>query len=399
MHSHSHTHRVHLGRAPRRVRLGLTALLVPLLAATVVGLAWLWPSGEPAHDLPGMVSGHARGTVVEVDPCDDDVPDCVVGVVDVESGEGAPSRVRAFLPFGQQAPEVRAGDRIVMTYVDEAPADERYSFQSFDRTRPLGLLLGLFVAGVLLLSRVRGLGSLASLGLTLLMLVTFTLPALTSGASPLAVAMVTAATVMVVTLYLSHGFTVQTTVAMIGTLLALAVTGLLGSLFTKLGRFTGLGDEGSQYVAAINSEVQVGGLLLAGLVIGALGVLDDVTVTQTAAVWELADADPRASRSTLFLRAMRIGRSHVASTVNTLALAYVGTMLPLLLVFSTIALPFGVAISQELVAQEVVRALVGGIGIVLAVPVTTAVAAWVAAQLVAGRVQAPSGGPGADPFS
>ena len=385
MSAHSHSNHLRLGRTPQGVRLGLAALLVPLLAATVVGLVWLWPSGDAELELPGMVSGHARGTVVEVSPCENDVPECVVGVVDVRSGEGAPARVPAFLPFGQQAPEVRVGDRIVMTYVAEAPAEERYSFQSFDRTRPLGLLLGLFVAGVLLLSRARGLGSLASLGVSLLMLVTFTLPALTEGASPLAVAMVTAATIMAVTLYLSHGFTTQTTVAMAGTLLALVATGLLGSLFTYLGRFTGLGDEGIQYVAALNSEIQVGGLLLAGLVIGALGVLDDVTVTQTAAVWELADADPTASRSSLFLRGLRIGRSHVASTVNTLALAYVGAMLPLLLVFSTISLPFGVAVSQELVAQEVVRALVGGIGIVLAVPLTTAVAAWVASQMVADR--------------
>jgi uncharacterized membrane protein len=385
VHSHSHSGPVRLGRTPTRVRVGLALLLLPLLAATVLGLVWLWPAGDVEYDLPGTVSAHARGTVVEVNPCDNDVPDCVVGLVDVESGEGSPGRVPAFLPFGKQAPEVREGDRIVMTYVEQAPPQERYSFQSFDRTRPLGLLLGLFVAGVLLLSRARGLGSLASLGLSLVMLVTFTLPALSEGAAPLPVAMVTAASIMAVTLYLSHGFTTQTTVAMVGTLFALAATGLLGSLFTRLGRFTGLGDEGGQYIAAINTEIQVGGLLLAGLVIGALGVLDDVTVTQTAAVWELADADPDASRAGLFMRGMRIGRSHVASTVNTLALAYVGAMLPLLLVFSTIALPFGVAVSQELVAQEVVRGLVGGIGIVLAVPITTAVAAFVASTTVADR--------------
>jgi uncharacterized membrane protein len=124
---------------------------------------------------------------------------------------------------------------------------------------------------------------------------------------------------------------------------------------------------------------------LAGLVIGALGVLDDVTVTQTSAVWELADADPNASRASLFTRGMRIGRSHVASTVNTLVLAYIGATLPLLLVFSAIEVPFGVAVSQELVAQEVVRGLVGGLGIIAAVPITTAIAAVVAAMLVTRR--------------
>jgi uncharacterized membrane protein len=141
-------------------------------------------------------------------------------------------------------------------------------------------------------------------------------------------------------------------------------------------------DEGSQYIATVASQVDLTGLLLAGLVIGALGVLDDVTVTQTWAVWELADADPEVTRTTLFRRAMRIGRSHVASTVNTLVLAYVGATLPLLLVFSALELPFGSAVSQEIVAQEVVRGLVGGLGIVAAVPVTTALAAVVAASMV-----------------
>jgi uncharacterized membrane protein len=120
-------------------------------------------------------------------------------------------------------------------------------------------------------------------------------------------------------------------------------------------------------------------------VIGALGVLDDVTVTQTWAVWELADVDPDATARSLFVRAMRIGRSHAASTVNTLVLAYVGATLPLMLVFSALSLPFGIAVSQEVVAQEVVRGLVGGLGIIAAVPVTTGIAALVAGRLVRER--------------
>ena len=156
------------------------------------------------------------------------------------------------------------------------------------------------------------------------------------------------------------------------------VIGGLGWVFTEVGHFTGLVDEGSQYISGIAAQVDLRGLLLAGLVIGALGVLDDVTVTQTWAVWELADVDPDASARSLFVRAMRIGRSHAASTVNTLVLAYVGATLPLMLVFSALSLPFGIAVSQEVVAQEVVRGLVGGLGILAAVPVTTAIAALVA---------------------
>ncbi len=381
--AHSHTAEdVDLGPTPRGVLTALVALIVPLVLATGAGLWVLWPEESVEVVPPGYAAQRAHGTVLDVRPCEFEARGCKVGTVELRSGPGAPGEVEAFLPFGKQAPVVEAGDRVVLAFVKQAPPGERYSFQDFDRGQPLLVLLVLFVVSVLLLSRLRGVGSLVSLGFTLLLLVTFTLPAIMQGGPPLAIAVVTAATVMVVTLYLSHGFSVRTSVAMVGTLVSLVVIGLLGSLFTSLGQFTGMVDEGSQYIATVAQQVDLTGLLLAGLVIGALGVLDDVTVTQTWAVWELADADPEATRATLFRRAMRIGRSHVASTVNTLVLAYVGATLPLLLVFSALELPFGSAVSQEIVAQEVVRGLVGGLGIVAAVPVTTALAAVVAASAV-----------------
>ena len=386
--SHSHlAEDVDLGPSPRGVLAALVAVILPLVLATGVGLVVLWPDEDVEVVPPGYAAQRAHGTVLDVHRCEFEVRGCKAGTVELSSGPGAPGEVEALLPFGKQAPVVEAGDRIILSFVRQAPPDERYAFQDFDRSQPLLLLLVVFVVSVLLLSRWRGVGSLVSLGFTLLLLVTFTLPAIMQGGPPLAIAVVTAATVMVVTLYLSHGFSVRTSVAMVGTLVALVLIGVLGSLFTQLGQFTGMVDEGSQYIATVARQVDLTGLLLAGLVIGALGVLDDVTVTQTWAVWELADADPDATRATLFRRAMRIGRSHVASTVNTLVLAYVGATLPLLLVFSALALPFGSAVSQEIVAQEVVRGLVGGLGIVAAVPVTTAVAAVVAASAVrsAGR--------------
>lgn len=388
--SHAHAHDgAARGDASGRARLVVAVVLAPFVAATVVGLVALWPD-DGATAVEPFTTDRAHGTVLEVHPCDSAVPECLAATVELTRGVGAPDRVEASIPFGKQAPKVSQGDRILLTYVKEAPADQRYGFQDFDRGRSLAALLVLFVGGVLLLSRWKGLGSLASLALSLGLLLSFTLPALAEGASPLLVAIVTAGAVMICTLWLSHGFTVRTNVAMLGTLLALLATGLLGSLFTSLGRFTGLSDEGSQYIAAINADVDVGGLLLAGLVIGALGVLDDVTVTQAAVVWELAQADPGASRATLFARGMRVGRAHVASTVNTLALAYVGATLPLLLVFSALDLPFATAVSQELVAQEVVRGLVGGLGIIAAVPLTTGLAAVVAAGAAGRRHPGPA---------
>lgn len=383
-----HSHResaVPLGPASSRLRWVLAAVIVPLVLATLGGLFVLWPAGDVEIDGPGLDNQRAQGTVLDIGPCERDIEGCVAGTVRLTSGPGAPGETVALLPYGERAPEVEVGDDIILTYAEAAPVGEQYAFQEHDRSQTLLILLVVFAVSVLVLSRWRGLGSLASLAFSLVLLVVFTLPAVMEGRAPLPVAIVTAAAIMLVTLYLSHGFNAPTSVAMIGTLASLLIIGVVGSIFTTMGRFTGLMDEGSQFISTVATQVDVRGLLLAGLVIGALGVLDDVTVTQTWAVWELADADPDATTASLFVRAMRIGRSHVASTVNTLVLAYVGATLPLLLVFSALELPFSVALSQEIVAQEVVRGLVGGLGIVAAVPITTAIAALVAGRLVARR--------------
>jgi uncharacterized membrane protein len=383
---HGHGERPSLGPAPRDLRLLIGLLIVPLVLATVVGLVLLWPDGDLEITSPGAEVQRGTAEVQEIGgTCREDVTGCRVATVELLSGPGSPGTAEALLPYGDHAPVVEPGDRIVVSYSAQLPEGERYSFQDFDRGPPLLTLTILFAVGVLVLSRWRGIGALASLAYSLVLIAMFTLPAIMEGSSPLAVAVVTAAAIMLVTLYLSHGFDVRSTVAMLGTLVSLLVIGGIGWVFTGVGHFTGVVDEGSQYISSIAAQVDLHGLLLAGLVIGALGVLDDVTVTQTWAVWELADVDPDASTRSLFVRAMRIGRSHVASTVNTLVLAYVGATLPLMLVFSALDLPFGIAVSQEVVAQEVVRGLVGGLGIIAAVPVTTAIAALVAGRLVRER--------------
>lgn len=382
-----------LGPAPHHVRVLMALVVGPLVLATLVGLYVLWPSGDLEITTPGADVQRGTAKVESFVPCARPADGCRAAEVELLSGPGAPGTDRAVLPYGPGAPQVEVGDRIIVSYVADSPDGERYAFQDFDRGPPLLTLTVLFAVGVLLLSRWRGIGSLVSLAATLVLIAVFTLPAIMEGASPLLVAIVTASASMVVTLYLSHGFTVRATVAMLGTLVSLVLIGGIGWVFTTVVRFTGQVDEGSQYISTIAAQVDLRGLLLAGLVIGALGVLDDVTVTQTWAVWELADVDPDATARGLFVRAMRIGRSHVASTVNTLVLAYVGATLPLMLVFSALQLPFGIAVSQEVVAQEVVRGLVGGLGIIAAVPVTTAVAALVAGVLVRERAaerQAPS---------
>jgi uncharacterized membrane protein len=206
------------------------------------------------------------------------------------------------------------------------------------------------------------------------------LPAILSGRSPLAVAVVGAGVIMFAVLYLTHGLSARTSTAVLGTLVSLALIGVLGAGFSAAARLTGLDDQTNALITSLGTGVDARGLLLAGMVIGALGVLDDVTVTQTSAVWELHAANPRLGTSGLFRAAMRIGRDHVASAVNTLVLAYAGASLPLLLIFQLSGRSLAdVATSQD-VAMEIVRTLVGSIGLVASVPVTTAVAALVASR-------------------
>jgi uncharacterized membrane protein len=300
--------------------------------------------------------------------------ECREAEVRIESGPDNGLKTVVPLPFGVSAPTFDVGDEVVLGAVPNAPLDSRYEMLDFQRGAPLVWLGVLFAIAVVVLSGWKGLAALGGLAVSLVVLIVFVLPALLTGEDPLAVAVIGASLIMIVTLYFAHGLSIRTSVALIGTLISLALTGLLGALFTSLSHFTGLVDEAASYLGTVNTDFNVRGLLLAGLVIGALGVLDDVTVTQAAAVWELAAADPAATRRSLLAAGLRIGREHVAATVNTLVLAYVGAALPLLMLFSVAGQGITDVITTEAVAQEIVRSLVGGLGIIAAVPVTTALA-------------------------
>lgn len=300
---------------------------------------------------------------------------CTAATVDVEDRE---QPVEAAMPYGTGAPTISPGDRVLLFHAADAPPGQQWQFIDFDRSRVVYGLVALFAVAVVLLSRGRGVASLASLALSLFLVIWFVLPNLTGTTPPLLVAIVAASAIMVVSLYLGHGFNAMTSAALVGTLLSLVLTGVVGGLFTTAANFTGFSDESTRYLAAIKGDLNYEGLILAGLVIGALGVLDDVTVTQSAAVWELSAADPTATRRTLFSSAMRIGRAHVTAAVNTLVLAYVSAMLPLLVLLTAISTTFTDGLLSEGVAQEVARGLVGSLGIIAAVPITTLVAVLVA---------------------
>lgn len=244
------------------------------------------------------------------------------------------------------------------------------------------LLFVLFAAAVLLLGRWKGLGALAGLGASLAIILGFILPAVLDGRSPLLVAIIGASAIAFVTLYLAHGLNIATTVALLSTFASLALTGLLALVFVNAAKFTGYTEDSTFFLTALGVQIDPRGLILAGIVIGTLGVLDDVTVTQVSAVWELRKAQPDASALDLYRSAVNIGRDHISSTVNTLFLAYAGAALPLLLLFTEAQQSIGGVATREIVAVEIVRTLVGSIGLVASVPIAT----WLAASVLSGRV-------------
>lgn len=373
-------------------RRALFGTVVAVALATVVGVIALWPGPtQPVTTLEGEnyfgERVEAKVFAAALDLCSySEVGEefeqyCYKAEFEVQSGSPKGERDAIELPFdGPEATKIEAGDEVILNYSKSAPEGAQYQFADFKRTVPmLGLVL-LFVIVVVAFGRRRGLFAITGVVISMAVLIAFVLPALLEGASPLLVALVGTSAVALPALYLAHGISERTTVAVLGTVASLALICLLGMLFVSLTRLTGLGDEETNFLRAFGTELDFSGLILAGLVIGALGVLDDVTVTQVAAISELQEANPSASARELYQAGVRIGRDHIASTVNTLVLAYAGASLPLLLLFRTSGQALSAVVMSEAVAIEVVRALVGGIGLVASVPITTGLAAIVATR-------------------
>jgi uncharacterized membrane protein len=245
----------------------------------------------------------------------------------------------------------------------------------------LWLLGAAFALAVIAFGRWRGLSALAGLAVTFAVLLFFIVPAILDGRSPTLVAVVGSAAIMLTVLYLTHGPNIGTTIAVAGTLASLVVTTGLAALTTAAVHVTGVADDTSVYLSITQGKINMQGLLLASIVIGSLGVLDDVTVTQSATVTELALANPAYGFPRLYAAATRIGRAHIASVINTIVLAYAGASLPLMLLFATGGTPVGELLTSQMIAQELVRSAVGTIGLITAVPITTALAALVAHRM------------------
>jgi len=364
--------------------------LVPVALATVVGLIALWPSGAPtraqqAADIqmpPGTT--YPKGQVVSVQrvACGSETPgqapQCATAVMKVLDGEGKGDFQQIGLSPDVVAAGVEKGDVFVLTRDAGADGGPTYAFSDYARGTPIVVLAIAFALVVGLVARWRGLASLIGLGFAFFMLVRFILPGLLADESPTLVSLVGTSAIMFVVLYLAHGFSARTTTALVGTLSGLTLVAVLGSVAVSVARLTGLTSEETVALQTLDPTLNFSGLVLAGVVVAGLGVLNDVTITQASAVWQLREVSPDLTWRQLYSRGMAVGRDHIASTVYTIVFAYAGAALPLLLLFELYTRPVTVSLFSSSVAEEVIRTLVGAIALVLAVPLTTVIGAFFA---------------------
>ncbi len=370
-------------------------------AVTVIGLVAFWPhSGrQTSSDVDLFADPPIKAEVVAVTtaPCTgtteaDKAPCNFVGLrfpghetpaPIVPRGGGQPTSFAG--PTIEQPVSaigsLHLGDDIYVNMTVLPDGTASFSFYDYQRATPMWILAIAFIGAVLILGRWRGLGAIAGLVASLAIIVKFLLPSILDGNSPVMVAIVASSVIAFIALYLAHGVNLQTSVALLGTFASLAVTALLSLLFVGWSNLTGLADESALYLTSLGVNVDLQGIVLAGFVIGALGVLDDVTVTQVSAVAELHAAQPALSPRQLYRSAVTIGRDHISSTVNTLFLAYAGAALPLLLLFTQANQSVGSLAGREVIATEIIRSLVGSIGLVSAVPITT----WLAVTALHAR--------------
>ncbi|MDW5612470.1 MULTISPECIES: YibE/F family protein [Mycolicibacterium] len=402
-HTHSHSHSLNgpspLGPLAARIVVGL---LVAIGVATLIGAALLWPSDGKA-DIPlpfqnaagGAVtteSGHVLSSSAAVCgspsvgavltsapvPAEGEGAACVQALVAIDSGPNQGANTLLEFSGGPGQPSLAVGDDIRVSRQVDDVGSTTYAFYDFERAWPLTVLAAVFAIVIVAVARWRGLRALVGIVIAFGVLVVFLLPALRDGAPAVPVSLVASAAILYAVIYLAHGVSLRTSAALLGTLASLLLAAVLSWAAIELAHLTGLSEDQNNTVAAYLGNVSITGLLLAGFIIGSLGVLNDVTVTQASTAFELAALGDGASRRAVFVGAMRVGRDHIASTVYTLVLAYAGSALPLLLLFSVANRSLGDVLTSESVAIEIARSAVGGIALALSVPLTTGIAVLLA---------------------
>ncbi|MBT2520563.1 YibE/F family protein [Arthrobacter sp. ISL-28] len=426
---HSHGHAGHSEPTPqavaarRKANRILAAVLIPLTLLTLAAMAALWPSGSkegltlanPYAAAPGVTFDTGRIQRVVTESCTatasqspqqgtrqspqqgtqqgsqqrtDGGSRCTFAFTEPDKG-GNPVKV-VINPDIAKSHGVDVGDNIRYLNLTNAqgaaaagpngPAAQgapAYIFVDFVRTMPIILLAVLYALVVVAVARWRGLRALIGLVGAYFVLVSFILPGLVEGKPPLLLALVGSTVIMIGVLYFAHGFSARTSTALLGTIFGLGITALLAAWATDAANLAGVGSHDAATLVNISGNISISGIILCGLIISGLGVLNDVTITQSSAVWELYELAPATSARKLFSAAMRIGRDHIASTVYTIAFAYAGAALPILIIVMLYNRPLGEALTSAELSEEVIRTLVGSIGLVLAIPVTTLIAVLV----------------------
>lgn len=362
-------------------------ILVPLAVATAIGMYSLWPRHVAAHiqqdasqySVKGLTLPTAVITKVRPMSCSGQVgyiPDsaddgkCANLTVRVLNGPSKGQLTQVTLTQAQFASGAKVGQKVKLSRIPgSGQTKASYEFSDFDRTLPLLAFGALFVLAVILVARWRGVAALIGLGFAGFVLVKFMFPAMVSGEDPLLVALVGSSAIVFVVLYAAHGFSTRTTTALVGTLFGLMLTAGLGLVATRWGHLTGVVTEDDYLLAASAPDLKLASVVLCGMIVAGLGVLNDVTVTQASAVWELAESGGEQKK--LFSRAMRIGRDHIASSVYTIAFATAGAGLSTLLLITVYRRPLTEVAQTEALSEEILRTLVGAIGLILAMPLTT----------------------------
>jgi uncharacterized membrane protein len=413
--------------ARRKANRILAAILVPLTLLTLAGMAMLWPSGSkegislasPYSAAPGVTfdtgkiqsvvdencmqgsaasgpaSGAASGTAGQ--PAAQG-SDCMFAFTQPDQG-GSPVKV-VINPEVAKSHGVKPGDQIRYLNLSNAPGaaasqgSPAYIFVDFVRTLPIVVLALLYALVVIVVARWRGLRALLGLVGAYFVLAGFMLPGLVEGKSPILLALVGSTVIMIGVLYFAHGFSARTSTALLGTMFGLGITALLAAWATDAANLAGVGNHDATTLINTSANISISGVILCGLIISGLGVLNDVTITQSSAVWELYELAPGTSARKLFTSAMRIGRDHIASTVYTIAFAYAGAALPILIIVMLYNRPLADTLTSAELSEEVIRTLVGSIGLVLAIPVTTLIGVLVVKATGVRRAAQPAAGSG-----
>ncbi len=349
-----------------------------------VGLIWLVPKETVDIDLTavGFADLTVPASVVRStdEPCSflPDLPCTVVEFAFVLEGQDQTFVQEFSSDVG--APVLVTDDRVYISVSEFEDGTLSYQYADRDRRVLLFVVAAIFALAVVGLGKWRGLSALFGLAASVLVLIMFIIPSIVAGRDAVLVALVGGGAIALISLYVTHGPNPLTHVAAIGAFSALALTTLLSWAVLYGAEFTGLADEESFFLTLIPG-INLSGLLLAGIVLGSIGALDDVTVTQGSAVWEVYRANSELTSHELFGSGLRVGRDHIASTVNTLLLAYAGAALPLLILFSLSSQSMGFVVSSEVIAVEIVRTLVGSMGLIAAVPITTYLASRTVSQV------------------